>query len=108
MSVRKIAKELGITPAYLSMMINGRRRWRPDLYERYTESVNTPGQSVNKLDAVQTKKDTQHICVLGVSNSLAGARGSRTHRTDRRAGANGFEVRETHRGPSAPALPSAV
>ena len=35
---------------------------------------------------------------------MAGARGSRTHRPDRRAGANGFEVREAHRDPSAPAI----
>ena len=33
---------------------------------------------------------------------MAGARGSRTHRPDRRAGANGVEVREAHRDPSAP------
>ena len=35
---------------------------------------------------------------------LAGARGSRTHRPDRRAGTNGVEVRETHQGPSAPMM----
>ncbi len=34
---------------------------------------------------------------------LAGARGSRTHRPDRGAGANGFEVREAHQDPFAPA-----
>ena len=48
MSLRKIAKELGITPAYLSYMVNGKRPWRPELYERYTELVNSEGQSVNK------------------------------------------------------------
>ena len=41
MSLRKIAEELGITPAYLSMMVNGKRPWRLDLYERYCELVNT-------------------------------------------------------------------
>ena len=35
---------------------------------------------------------------------VAGARGSRTHRPDRRAGANGFEVREAHQDPFAPAI----
>ena len=33
---------------------------------------------------------------------MAGARGSRTHRPDRRAGTIGFEVRGTHRSASAP------
>ena len=45
MSLRQIAKQLGITPAYLSYMVNGKRPWRPDLYKRYGELVNT---SVNK------------------------------------------------------------
>ena len=44
MSLRKIAKELGITPAYLSMMVNGKRPWREDLREGYRQLVN----SVNK------------------------------------------------------------
>lgn len=41
MSLRKIAKELGISPAYLSYMVNGKRPWRKDLYERYSYFVNT-------------------------------------------------------------------
>ena len=41
MSLRQIAKELGITPAYLSYMVNGKRPWRPDLYDRYRRLVNT-------------------------------------------------------------------
>ena len=45
---------------------------------------------------------TNHSQILRVIFLLAGARGSRTHRPDRRAGANGFEVREAHRDPSAP------
>ena len=52
MSLRKIAKELGISPAYLSYMLNGKRPWRKDLYQRYTETVNTfatsEDASVNK------------------------------------------------------------
>ena len=51
-SPRQIAAELGITPAYLSYMVNGRRPWREDLYERYRQlvntSVNSEGQDVNK------------------------------------------------------------
>ena len=41
MSLRAIAKELEISPAYLSYMINGKRPWRKDLYQRYMGVVNT-------------------------------------------------------------------
>ena len=41
MSLRQIAKQLGITPAYLSYMVNGKRPWRRDLFERYSYLVNT-------------------------------------------------------------------
>ena len=44
MSLRQIAKELGISPAYLSYMLNGKRPWRKDLYQRYMGVVN---KSVN-------------------------------------------------------------
>ena len=48
LSLRKTARILGITPAYLSMLVNGKRQWKPDLYERYCELVNT----VNKTEVV--------------------------------------------------------
>ena len=41
MSLRKIAKILGISPAYLSLLVNGKRPWRGNLKERYLELVNT-------------------------------------------------------------------
>ena len=41
MSLRQIAKELGISPAYLSYMLNGKRPWRKDLYQRYLGVVNS-------------------------------------------------------------------
>ena len=41
MSLRQIAKELGISPAYLSYMLNGTRPWRKDLYQRYMGVVNS-------------------------------------------------------------------
>ena len=41
MSLRRIAKELGISPAYLSYMLNGKRPRRKDLYQRYMGVVNT-------------------------------------------------------------------
>ena len=52
MSLRQIAKELGISPAYLSYMLNRKRPWRKDLYQRYMGVVNTfvnsEGSGVNK------------------------------------------------------------
>ena len=41
MSLRQIAKELGISPEYLSYMLNGKRPWRTDLYRRYVDVINT-------------------------------------------------------------------
>jgi hypothetical protein len=50
-SLRHIASELDISPAYLSYMLNGKRPWREDLYQRYVgvvnTFVNTKGESVN-------------------------------------------------------------
>ena len=40
MTIRTMAKILGISPAYLSLLINGKRRWRGDLKERYETLVN--------------------------------------------------------------------
>ena len=40
-SLRQIASELEISPAYLSYMVNGKRPWRKDLYQRYMGVVNT-------------------------------------------------------------------
>ena len=45
MSLRQIAKELGISPAYLSYMLNGKRPWRKDLYQRYMGVVNTSSEN---------------------------------------------------------------
>ena len=56
MSLRRIAKELDISPAYLSYMVNGKRPWRKDLYQRYMGVVNTfvnsEAESVNKDESV--------------------------------------------------------
>ena len=41
MTIRTMAKILGISPAYLSLLINGKRKWRGDLKERYETLVNT-------------------------------------------------------------------
>ena len=90
MSLRKMAKVLGITPAYLSMLVNGKRRWQPDLYERYCELVN----SVNREGQPDVAHTDSYAEATQPITSVAGARGSRTHRTGRRAGAIGFEALE--------------
>ena len=52
MSLRKQAVILGITPSYLSMLVNGKRKWPDALRHRYEELVNTfvntQAESVNK------------------------------------------------------------
>ncbi len=45
MSLRKIVKILGISPTYLSLLLNGKRPWRGNLKERYEELVNTFGNT---------------------------------------------------------------
>ena len=46
-----MAKILGISPAYLSLLINGKRKWRGDLRERYETLVNTfVNKEKNQLD----------------------------------------------------------
>ena len=52
MSLRQQAKIVGITPSYLSMMLNGKRPWKPGIKERYDQLVNSgfmpdADQSVN-------------------------------------------------------------
>ena len=78
LSLRQIASELGISPAYLSYMVNGKRPWRKDLYQRYMGVVNTfvnsGAEGVNKTTINATSKDGP------ISYEEAGAGGGiRTH-----------------------------
>ena len=77
-SLRQIAKELDISPAYLSYMVNGKRPWRKDLYQRYMGVVNTivnsDGPSVNRTTRESTPKDGS----FSYDNLGAGG-GIRTH-----------------------------
>src|SRR5687768_12728244 len=103
-SLRQIAKELGITPAYLSYMVNGKRPWRADLFERYSQLVNTSVNSERqtmgtKNNGLSTKTAHQ------VSNNLRLAGGSARESnppTPLVTRHNGFEVRKSHRAPSTP------
>ena len=96
MTLRTIGKIFGISPSYLSLLVNGKGKWSPDLKERYDQLckhlVNTfPNQIAPQLEG----EKSNYL-------ALAGARGSRTHHTSRRTAANGFEVRGNHRASSAP------
>ena len=77
-SLRQVAKELDISPAYLSYMVNGKRPWRKDLYQRYMGVVNTfvnsEAGSVNKASGTPPSR----MAVLGVDFIGAGG-GNRTH-----------------------------
>ena len=70
MSLRQIAKELGITPAYLSYMVNGKRPWRPDLREKYGQLVNTLVNSFSSKKPKLARKSASHLHgVQGVVSS---------------------------------------
>ncbi len=72
-SLRQIARELDISPAYLSYMVNGKRPWRKDLYQRYMGVVNTFVNS--EQESVNGSPDVDRR--LGVINGAPG--GIRTH-----------------------------
>jgi predicted transcriptional regulator len=64
MSLRKIALILGISPTYLSLLLNGKRPWRGNLRERYLELVNT---FVNNTTRLQREKETATDTMVGGS-----------------------------------------
>ena len=104
-SLRKTAEQLGISPAYLSYMVNGKRPWRRDLFERYSDLVNTfvnsQGADVNIIARSNSRETTTQP---SYHSAMAGAGGSRTPRGHRRVPTNGFEVREAHQSPSTPEI----
>ena len=57
MSLRKQARILGIAPSYLSMLVNGKRKWPDDLRYRYQELVNsvvnTEGKAAYEITGAQ-------------------------------------------------------
>ena len=65
MTLRTMAKILGISPAYLSLLTNKKRKWRGDLKERYETLVNTfvnreenqLNNRINKTDEIVTNTD---------------------------------------------------
>ena len=56
-----------------------------------------------RFDASRGRRERRRIRTDAMRNKrLAGARGSRTHRANRRVAANGVEDRRSHQAPSAP------
>ena len=86
MSLRQIAKILGVHHSTLSKCINGQRKWNPDIKERYKQLCHHLATTKNTIKPAPTNH--QESILL----ALAGARGSRTHHTSRRTAANRFEV----------------
>ena len=108
MSLRQIAKELGISPAYLSYMVNGKRPWRKDLYQRYMGVVNTfvnsAGQSVNGRIETTPEKARSNADFMPVY--VGGSARESNPPTPLVTRHNGFEVRKSHRAPSTPVFAS--
>ena len=69
MSLRAIAKELGISPPYLSYMVNGKRPWRKDLYQRYMGVVNTFVNSEARSIDITTKQPPEKVAFASVDKS---------------------------------------
>ena len=77
LSMRQVAKELEISPAYLSYMLNGKRPWRKDLYQRYMGVVNTYVKKEGDGVKSQTKRPPQLTVSSGVITA-GGGEGNRT------------------------------
>ena len=60
-SMRAIANKLGISPAYLSYMVSGKRPWNADLHTRYLQLVNTLDQPVNSFGGIINTKSSERL-----------------------------------------------
>ena len=74
MSLRKIAKILGIAPTYRSLLLNGKRAWRGKLKERYEELVNTFVNNQETNIPLPKSSEDDFVSV----KKLGGAAGTRT------------------------------
>ena len=72
MTLRTMAKILGISPAYLSLLVNGKRPWRGNLKERYEVLVNTPkgNTSLTKASEDDSVPSARRWWSWGDSNPL--------------------------------------
>ena len=53
-SLREVAEILGISPTYLSLLLNGKRPWRGNLKDRYKELVNSTVNTEGKASDENT------------------------------------------------------
>ncbi len=79
MSLRQQAKILGISPTYLSLMINGKRKWQPEIKARYEQLVNTLPKSVYNTSQTKLGLGGGDARLLGVNNTNGGRYKSRTY-----------------------------
>ena len=79
MSLRQQAKILGISPTYLSLMVNGKRKWQPEIKARYEQLVNTLPNSVYKTSQTELGLGGGGARLLGVNNNHGGRYKSRTY-----------------------------
>ena len=61
MSLRKQAIILGITPSYLSMLVNGKRKWPDALRHRYYELVNSVVNTTAGADEEEDGADSRIV-----------------------------------------------
>ena len=69
MSLRQQAKILGIAPSYLSMMVNGKRPWKPEIKDRYDQLVNSISKSVHKTVHTESGRGGDGTYLLGTNPS---------------------------------------
>ncbi len=69
MSLRQQAKILGIAPSYLSMMVNGKRPWKPEIKDRYDQLVNSMPKSVHKTVHTESGLSGAGTYLLGTKPS---------------------------------------
>jgi hypothetical protein len=61
MSLRKQARILGIAPSYLSMLVNGKRKWPDDLRYRYEELVNSTVNTSGGTGETEKKTNLEFV-----------------------------------------------
>ena len=64
MSLRKVARILGTSLTYLSLLLNGKRPWRGNLKERYEELVNTFVNTNGSLPETPSSSSIQAVYQL--------------------------------------------
>ena len=74
MSLRKQARILGISHTYLSMLVNGKRKWPEELKARYEELVTTSVTTSDRRTAIEDERNESSV----PEKKAGGAEGIRT------------------------------